>query len=112
MADNLEEIEEEYRVLRELSGHPNLPAFRGLYLLRAACREDDQLWFVMEVRNNGHPHLVRGSEGSAGRVRSAFRRSLLRAHTTALWWSGAGLGGARAAKLGTFTRETQVISER
>lgn len=49
IADNLEEIEEEYLVLRDLSNHPNLPAFVGVFLKRGACMEDDQLWFVMEV---------------------------------------------------------------
>lgn len=50
IADNLEEIEEEYLVLRDLSHHPNLPSFVGIFLRRGACIEDDQLWFVMEVR--------------------------------------------------------------
>ncbi|KAE8752070.1 hypothetical protein FOCC_FOCC001232, partial [Frankliniella occidentalis] len=69
VADNLEEIEEEYRVLRELSGHPNLPAFRGLYLLRAACREDDQLWFVMELCNGGSvTDLVQGLKQRGARL--------------------------------------------
>lgn len=49
IADNLEEIEEEYLVLRDLSQHPNLPEFVGIFLKRGACFEDDQLWFVMEV---------------------------------------------------------------
>lgn len=50
IADNLEEIEEEYLVLRDLSTHPNLPSFVGIFLRKGACFEDDQLWFVMEVR--------------------------------------------------------------
>lgn len=49
IADNLEEIEEEYLVLRDLSHHPNLPSFVGIFLRKGACTEDDQLWFVMEV---------------------------------------------------------------
>lgn len=49
IADNLEEIEEEFLVLRDLSQHPNLPEFVGMFLKRGACVEDDQLWFVMEV---------------------------------------------------------------
>lgn len=51
IADNLEEIEEEYLVLRDLSHHPNLPSFVGIFLRKGACTEDDQLWFVMEVSN-------------------------------------------------------------
>ena len=50
VADNIEEIEEEFLVLRDLSMHPNIPAFHGLYLKRAKpAQEEDQLWFVMEV---------------------------------------------------------------
>lgn len=49
ITDNLEEIEEEYLVLRDLSQHPNLPTFVGIFLRKGVCFEDDQLWFVMEV---------------------------------------------------------------
>jgi myosin-3 len=53
VADNIEEIEEEFLVLRDLSIHPNIPVFHGLFLKRAnPGQEEDQLWFVMEVRNN------------------------------------------------------------
>ena len=51
VADNIEEIEEEFLVLRDLSLHPNIPAFYGLYLRRGATQEEDQLWFTMEVSN-------------------------------------------------------------
>lgn len=51
VADNIEEIEEEFLVLRDLSVHPNIPAFHGLFFKRAKpSQEEDQLWFVMEVR--------------------------------------------------------------
>lgn len=49
ITDNLEEIEEEYLVLRDLSQHSNLPTFVGMFLQKGVCFEDDQLWFVMEV---------------------------------------------------------------
>lgn len=49
ISDNLEEIEEEYLVLRDLSHHQNLPTFIGMFLRKGSCSEDDQLWFVMEV---------------------------------------------------------------
>lgn len=49
ITDNLEEIEEEYLVLRDLSQHPNLPTFVGIFLRKGVSFEDDQLWFVMEV---------------------------------------------------------------
>jgi serine/threonine protein kinase len=50
IADNIEEIEEEFLVLRDLCLHPNIPAFHGLYLKKHGTkREEDELWFVMEV---------------------------------------------------------------
>ena len=49
IADNIEEIEEEFLVLRDLSEHPNIPEFVGLFLRKGPTVEDDQLWFVMEV---------------------------------------------------------------
>jgi hypothetical protein len=44
----IEEIEEEYVILRDLSGHQNMPAFFGIYLLRSP-RSADQFWIAMEV---------------------------------------------------------------
>lgn len=50
VADNIEEIEEEFLILRDLSAHPNIPKFHGLFFKRAKpSHEEDQLWFVMEV---------------------------------------------------------------
>lgn len=49
ITDNLEEIEEEFMVLRDLSKHPNLPEFTGIFLRKGVNAEDDQLWFVMEL---------------------------------------------------------------
>lgn len=52
IADNIEEIEEEYLILRDLCLHPNIPSFYGLFLKKhPSKREEDQLWFVMEVRD-------------------------------------------------------------
>ncbi|KAG0429237.1 hypothetical protein HPB47_023824, partial [Ixodes persulcatus] len=48
IADNVEEMEEEHRVLRDLCVHPNIPTYFGIFFQPAACREDDQVWFVME----------------------------------------------------------------
>jgi myosin-3 len=42
-------IEEEYRILRDLSDHPNLPNFYGVYLKKGQKGEKDQVWFVQEV---------------------------------------------------------------
>ncbi|KAK9300084.1 hypothetical protein QLX08_007125 [Tetragonisca angustula] len=62
VADNIEEIEEEYLVLRDLSHHPNIPLFHGLFLKRAKpAQEEDQLWFVMELCSGGSvTDLVQG----------------------------------------------------
>lgn len=53
ITDNLEEIEEEFMVLRDLSKHPNLPEFFGIYLRKEINSEEDQLWFVMELCTGG-----------------------------------------------------------
>ncbi|XP_054277512.1 myosin-IIIb-like isoform X2 [Macrosteles quadrilineatus] len=61
VAENIEEIEEEYLVLRDLSLHPNIPSFKGLYLKRGSLPEEDQLWFVMELCTGGSvTDLVQG----------------------------------------------------
>jgi len=44
----IEEIEEEYLVLRDHGHHPNLPSFYGLFISRAP-HSQDQLWIAMEV---------------------------------------------------------------
>ncbi len=57
--DRLDDAREEYHVLRDLSEHPNLPAFYGAYARRAD--DGDQVWFVMELCSNGPvTDLVRG----------------------------------------------------
>lgn len=45
IADNKEEMEEEYRVLRDLGNHPNLPNYYGVFFKPAGNkkREDDQV---------------------------------------------------------------------
>lgn len=53
LADNIEEIEEEYLVFRDLSLHPNIPAFYGIYLKKGSLPENDQVWFVMELCTGG-----------------------------------------------------------
>jgi len=49
----VEEIEVEFLVLRDLSSHPNMPKFHGLYLERR-LKYDDQLWIAMEVLYLSH----------------------------------------------------------
>ncbi|XP_063899631.1 myosin-IIIa isoform X1 [Helicoverpa armigera] len=53
ITENIEEIEEEFLVFRDLSGHRNIPEFFGLFLKRGACSDDDQIWFVMELCTGG-----------------------------------------------------------
>ena len=56
ITDNLEEIEEEFMVLRDLSKHPNLPEFHGIFLRKSKNTknvDEDQLWFVMELCTGG-----------------------------------------------------------
>ena len=45
----VEEVEEEYVVLRDLGGHENLPIFHGIYL-KLDPQGEDQVWIAMEVR--------------------------------------------------------------
>lgn len=45
--ENVPYIQEEYRILHELSNHPNLPEFYGVY--RKIGETDDEIWFCMEV---------------------------------------------------------------
>ena len=45
----IEEIEEEYLILRDLSNCRNIPNFHGIYLKKEPD-DEDQIWFVMEVR--------------------------------------------------------------
>ncbi|KAJ0182581.1 hypothetical protein K1T71_001950 [Dendrolimus kikuchii] len=53
IAENIEEIEEEFLVFRDLSSHPNIPEFFGLFLKRGTNSDDDQIWFVMELCTGG-----------------------------------------------------------
>ena len=49
----IEEIEEEYLVLKELTNHPNLPEFYGIYLNKQIQQDEYQVWFVLELCSNG-----------------------------------------------------------
>lgn len=51
IAENVEEIQVEFKILRDLCHHPNLPLFHGVFLRRAPVMEQDQLWFVLEVKD-------------------------------------------------------------
>lgn len=41
-------IDEEYRILRDFSEHPNLPNFYGVYRNKGEGNVDE-IWFVLEV---------------------------------------------------------------
>jgi myosin iii len=47
---NIEEINEEYKILSGKCNHHNLPKFFGVYLKLGSSREEDQLWFALEVK--------------------------------------------------------------
>ncbi|XP_076174415.1 myosin-IIIb isoform X2 [Ptiloglossa arizonensis] len=70
VADNIEEIEEEYLVLKDMCLHPNIPHFQGLFLKRAKpAQEEDQLWFVMELCTGGSvTDLVQGLKRKGKRL--------------------------------------------
>jgi len=45
--------------LRDLSLHPNIPSFHGIYFVKGSKQLNDQLWFVMEVSLIlVHTHLI------------------------------------------------------
>lgn len=41
-------IDEEYRILRDYSEHPNLPSFFGVYR-KKGVDASDEIWFIIEV---------------------------------------------------------------
>lgn len=47
--DLIECIEEEYRVLRDFSNHPNLPELIGIYK-KSKNNKKEEVWFVIEVK--------------------------------------------------------------
>ncbi|KAG5306058.1 NINAC protein, partial [Acromyrmex insinuator] len=63
-------IVEEYRILRDFAGHPNLPDFYGIYRRRSPKKSDyDEIWFVMELCEGGTiMDLVRGKIASDKRI--------------------------------------------
>jgi myosin III len=46
-------INEEYRILRDFSSHPNLPDFYGVYRKKGNNKEPDEVWFVLEFCEAG-----------------------------------------------------------
>ncbi|KAK2587108.1 hypothetical protein KPH14_002873 [Odynerus spinipes] len=79
-------IVEEYRVLRDLAGHPNLPDFYGIYRRRSGKKtEYDQMWFVMELCEGGSVmDLVRGLIASNKKMREEHIAYIIREAIKAL----------------------------
>ncbi|XP_055705542.1 myosin-IIIb-like isoform X4 [Phlebotomus papatasi] len=83
--DNVEEIEEEFLVFRDLSQHPNLPAFTGIFLRRGATVDDDQLWFIMELCTGGSvTDLVQGLRSRGAKLTDQQIAFILRETVKAL----------------------------
>ncbi|XP_059607576.1 myosin-IIIb-like isoform X2 [Phlebotomus argentipes] len=83
--DNVEEIEEEFLVFRDLSQHPNLPTFTGIFLRRGATIEDDQLWFIMELCTGGSvTDLVQGLRSRGAKLSDQQIAYILRETVKAL----------------------------
>ncbi|XP_029156587.1 neither inactivation nor afterpotential protein C [Nylanderia fulva] len=63
-------IVEEYRVLRDFAGHPNLPDFYGIYRKRSAKKSEyDEIWFIMEFCEGGTvSDLIRGMSANGKRM--------------------------------------------
>ena len=53
VADNIDEIEEEYSALSTHWIHPNIPCLEGVFLKRSLLREHDQFWLVQELCKGG-----------------------------------------------------------
>jgi len=53
LSTNEKDVNEEYRVLRDLPSHPNIPEFYGAF--KNGC----ELWFVMEVRRVMYKYLTK-----------------------------------------------------
>lgn len=49
LAQNIEVIEEEYRIFKDLSRHDTFPEFYGGFLNKFDKEEKDELWLVLEV---------------------------------------------------------------
>lgn len=50
LSENIEVIEEEYRIFKDLSRHDTFPEFYGAFLNKGKKEELDELWLVLEVR--------------------------------------------------------------
>lgn len=55
----IEEIEEEYQILRDLGNHPNIPRFHGIYLNPPTSGLNAEIWMAMEVSLSGR-HVIGG----------------------------------------------------
>lgn len=51
--DMIAHINEEYRILRDLSSHPNMPDFHGVFKKKFTTAQPDEIWFVLELCEAG-----------------------------------------------------------
>ncbi|CRK93540.1 CLUMA_CG007073, isoform A [Clunio marinus] len=51
--DMITHINEEYRILRDFSSHPNLPDFHGVYRKQFTTVQPDEIWFILEFCEPG-----------------------------------------------------------
>lgn len=51
--DMIIHINEEYRILRDFSSHPNLPDFYGVYRKQFTTAQTDEIWFILEFCEAG-----------------------------------------------------------
>lgn len=51
--DMIAHINEEYRILRDFSSHPNMLDFYGVYRKKFATTQPDEIWFILEYCESG-----------------------------------------------------------
>ena len=49
LAENIEVVEEEYRIFKDLSRHDTFPEFYGAFLNKHDKSDKDEVWLVLEV---------------------------------------------------------------
>ncbi|CAB0018434.1 unnamed protein product [Nesidiocoris tenuis] len=71
------DIEEEYKILRDLSSHPNLPDFYGAY--KKSDDDGEKIWFVMQLCEGGPvTDLVRALNREARKMNELHIAFILR----------------------------------
>lgn len=79
--EHLEEIEEEYRILKEFSCHENFPKFYGIY----SRDENKEIWFALELCSGGSiTDIVKRNLESGHRLPEHILSYILKETMTAL----------------------------